>query len=235
MRKLFSLFFFGIVFLLTVALRAAAPAADPSDLGQELKFVRLSALSATDKVYFANISTTPALVFDLRGATTDEPSIAALVAAVRARPAGKGVCFILISTDTTPALLAALHPVPPGCITIGRPDGTCDPDIAVVTTAAAEQRARAALVAGTQLAALVAAPTDKPRHDEAELAKDHAEGKKTIFESDPIADTQPTLGQQKIQNSKPEPALVDPPVDDVLQRAVQLHRGLAALLSPVHL
>lgn len=215
-----------VLFLLLVltasVARSAAIAADPSDLGQGLRFLRPATLTEIS----AAVSAPPALVLDLRAALADDgKSAAALADTLRARPAEKGVCLILLSPATAPALLAALTPAPPGCVTIGRADGACRPDIAVATDAAAEQRALAALASGTPPASLLPVSTDKPRHDEAELARDHAAGKTAAEDSD--APPAPKLPEPKATSPKAEAAATV--TDAVLQRAVQVHRGLVAL------
>ena len=214
--------------LALVCFTARAGATELSDLGQGLSVLRLVALTAAGRAPASPLTDTPALVLDLRDTTADEPSVAALLAALRARPAGKGVCLVLLSPDTAPALLAALSSTPPGCLTVGRADGACRPDISVVTTADADKRARAALAAGTPFTALLAPPSAKPRHDEAELAKDHAAGKSSAAQPDP--ETSPSVpAQPKPQNAQPEIAPAALSVDAVLQHAVQVHRGLLAL------
>ena len=89
----------------------------PADLGQGLQFFRPVALTAEDKNSLVRAVAPPALVLDLRGATTDEPSTAALLAALRARTVGQGVCLILIAPDTAPGKCTCQpsHPVVPLC------------------------------------------------------------------------------------------------------------------------
>jgi hypothetical protein len=229
MRRL-PLPFLAVVLALRLALPAFAATTD--ELGHGLKYFRPAALADITSAAVAP----PALVLDLRGVSSaDAPSAAAALAALRARPADRGVCLVLISPATAPALLAALSPTPPGCVTVGRAAGDCRPDIAVATDDAAEQRALVALAAGTPPTALLGTPiAGKPRHDEAELAKDHAAGKKptdTASDLVPKPAAPAMADAPKSQTASPTDTTLPPPplVDAVLQRAAQLHRGLLAL------
>lgn len=200
----------------------------PADLGHGLKYFRPTASTPAALTEISPaVASQPALVLDLRAAVADEPSAAALLAALRARPVGKGVCLVLLSPATAPALLTALTPTPPGCVTLGRAHGACRPDLSVATDATAEQRALAALASGTPPSALLSVSADKPRHDEAELARDHAAGKKPTKDAD--ADETPTAksSDSKAQSPKAETTLALP--DATLERAMQVHRGLVAL------
>ncbi len=225
MRK--SLAFLVLLFLAVFSV-ASAFATELDNLGQGLGFLRLGPLADQQKSFNSPVGDTPALVLDLRDATADETVSTALLATLRGRPAGRGVCLVLLSSSTAPALLAAFATTPSGCLTVGRADGACHPDIAVATTADAEQRVRAAFAAGMSLTALLSVPSDKPRHDEAELAKDHAAGIPPPAEDDSAAPSAPKpIADETTKKSAPPK---EPPVlDVVLQRAVQVHRGLLAL------
>jgi hypothetical protein len=198
-----ALFFaFGLllvlVFPVTTLTAAAATAPDPTDLGHGLKYFRPAAAAEITPAAVAPA----ALVLDLRGVSTADASVsAAILAALRARPA------------------------------VGRAAGDCRPEIAVSTDVTAEQRALVALATGTPPTALLGTPVaGKPRHDEAELAKDHAAGRKP---GDLPGDHAPSPAapavEPKAPATAPVPAAPPPLVDAVLQRAAQLHRGLLAL------
>jgi hypothetical protein len=217
--------FFALVLLLVLGFSGTpAGAAELGDLSQGLSFLRLGELGDSGKNTFSQLGDMPTLVLDLREAKGDGSATANLLAALRGRPAGKGICLVLISSATAPELLAGLAHGVPGCLTLGRESADYHPDIAVATTAAAEQSVHDAFLAGTPPAALLATPGGKPRHDEAELAKDHAAGKSTTAEDDP---TPPPASKTALKESAPPKATA--PFDTVLQRAVQIHRGLLAL------
>lgn len=212
MKNLPALF----VLLLVVVFSAARLAAtELYDLGQGLGYLRLGALADSEKAFHSPVSDTPALVLDLRTATGNGPAVAALLATLRSRPAGKPIRLLLISPATTPELLAGLTAGLPGVITIGRAADNCHPDIAVATTADAEQRALAALSTGVPAGNLFSSAPAKRRYDEALLAHD-----RNAPVEDPAA-----------PEAKPETKPAEPPplLDAVLQRAVQIHRGLLAL------
>ena len=225
----------------TAAVPAAPPATPaaisaPAGLGPGLAFLRLAALDVEVAAKMSASST--ALVLDLRGTTADEQSAVTFLAMLRARPANQGVCLILISPATAPALLKMLVTRVSGCLTIGRAEGNCRPDIAVTTTAESDQRAQDALGTGTPPLALLGPTVDKPRHDEAELAKDHASGKKPASEPASPDSTAPKPAASPAAGSLPAvitatlSTVLPPPLDAVLQRAVQIHRGLLALVPP---
>jgi hypothetical protein len=94
------------------------------------------------------------------------------------------------------------------------------PDIAVKITAAEERRAYDALESGAKLESLLTDNPDKPRNDEARLAKEHLPDSAP----DDAVDDDPSLPAEK-----KAPAKTAPPIDGVLQRAVHVHRGLLAL------
>jgi hypothetical protein len=89
----------------------------------------------------------------------------------------------------------------------------------VSVPAAAEQRAYAALENGTPLEALITQPMDKPRNDEAMLAREH-------LSDTALGDAAESARSDRVAPAKPGPPA---PFDPVLQRAVQLHRALVAL------
>ena len=195
---------------------ARLAAAGLPELGEGLAYLCPADPVADLRLFAGRIPVGP-LVLDLRRVTFTAEDSRAWLAALPGLPAGKTICIVLISPTTPPDLLARFAAGLPGCLTIGRVANGCHPDVAVATTADAEQRAIAAYAAGTPLATLIAAASDKPRHDEAELAKDHAAGKTPAGEAD-----SPAAVALK-------PPQAGPAFDAVLQRAVQVHRGLLAL------
>jgi hypothetical protein len=209
--------FLALLLLLGPVARAASPVAD---LGRDLGYLRPTDAVA-DLPALATGAPASALVLDLRRAAFAPDDARAWLAALHGLPVGKTVRLVLISPATAPELLAGLAAGIPGCITIGRADGGCLPDVVVATDADADARACDALAAGTAAATLATETIDKPRHDEVELGRLHAAGKNPPEEADP--ETPP---------GKPAPDAPAPrstPVDVVLRRAVEIDRGLVAL------
>ena len=102
-------------------------------------------------------------------------------------------------------------PLTVGVVVLAPASGKLSPDIAVRVDADTDRRAYDALEKGASLASLLSDNPDKPRIDEAYLEREHL--------SDGDA--------PDVASDKPSPP--SPLVDSVLQRAVQLHRGLLAL------
>jgi hypothetical protein len=105
-------------------------------------------------------------------------------------------------------------------VTIGPASSEFKADVAVDVSPQADRLAYDALAKGTPIEDLVAHKLDKPRRDEAELARQHNNGN----------------SDEDVEEPAPKPAAtpaapaVDAPVTDlVLVRAVQLHRALLAL------
>ncbi len=184
------------------------------DLGQGLTYVRVAALPldlpASQQVR--------ACVLDLRSAAGDEAAALALAAWLKFHAAERRPVFILANGDTAAPLRAALasNRLPAGALTLGRPTTGFTPDIAVDFEPAAEARALALLAAGTAPADLLQENAGKVRYDEAEMVRELA-GKPSP--ADPAESDTPAAA------AKP----TEPPIDRTLQRAVQVHRGLAAL------
>jgi hypothetical protein len=118
---------------------------------------------------------------------------------------------VLENAATDPALLAALPSGgQPGLLVLAPIAAKLAPDIAVRVTAAEDRKAYDALEKGADVNSLLSDYPDKPRIDEAYLEKEH------------IPDSESP--EVPTDHLPPRP-LTDP----MLQRAVQLHRGLVAL------
>jgi hypothetical protein len=193
----------------TAVALSATPLPAANDLGQGLTYVLPAAIAKG-----APVLPPGSLVLDLREPKFSTGESAAWLAALRARTAGQQVCLVLISPATPAPLLAALAAGMRGCVSVGRAAPGYRPDNAVETDAASDGQASAALVGGTRPADLLIENATKVRHDEVELAKAHAAGKAPPDEGDDL---------------KPDASVAATPIDRVLQRAVQLHRGLLAL------
>lgn len=137
--------------------------------------------------------------------------------------------LLLVSPETSRVILAALAPGVRDCITIGRAAPGFHTDIVVDVTA--ENDHAAWLVTGRRnvdaLQKLITPVIDKPRNDEAALAKEHAADLAGTDNSDSSADDSTTdAPNAKASTSNPKSA---PLIDAVLLRAVQINRGLLAL------
>ncbi len=200
--------------LLAVAACALPPAVSgaalPRDLGQGLSYYRVHELPA-------DLPSPPKgrpgpCVLDLRFAKSNEIDASALRAWVSFNVSPHTPIFVLENAATSPSLLAVLTGSgPAGLIVLAPESARMAPDIAVRVSAEADQRAYDALDKGATVQSLLSDNPGKPRVDEEYLEKEH------------IADSEaPELGAGR-------PAPTAPLVDAMLQRAVQLHRGLVAL------
>jgi len=215
-------------FLLTLlALGAAAHAAPlERDLGQGLAYRRVHQLPA-------DLPTTEAerkqpCVLDLRYVAGDAAVARALAAWLKFHATAHAPVFVLANADTGRALLAPLAGREPAgsVVVIGAAAPGFAPDIAVKISPDAERRAYDALEHGAALESLLVENTDKPRNDEARLAKEHVPDPAVPASDDTAAGSTPAPpADDKPTKPKPSPL----PVDAALQRAVQLHRTLLAL------
>jgi hypothetical protein len=193
------------------ALPPAARAAPPArDLGQGLSYYRVHELPS-DLPSPPSGHTGPC-VLDLRFARSGETDASTLRAWVRFNVSAHTPIFVLENAATSPAILASLRGSgPAGLIVLApAPDGLL-PDIAVRTSDEADRSAYDALEKGSPVESLLSDNPAKPRVDEAYLEKEH-------------------LSDSEAPEVPPDnPARPRPLVDAMLQRAVQLHRGLLAL------
>jgi hypothetical protein len=203
--------------ILTAAAMAACALPPPAsaatlvcDLGQGLSYFRVHELPADQP---SPPSGRPGpCVLDLRYAKADEIAASALRAWVRFNVSARTPIFVLENAATSPALLASLAGNgPQGLIVIAPASAGLSPDISVRVAGASDQRAYDALEKGAPVQSLLSDNPEKPRVDEAYLDKEHI--------SDGAA---PDVAADK-------PSAPGPLVDTMLQRAVQLHRGLLAL------
>lgn len=198
--------------LLALAVTGPLPASpgDVRDLGESLVYVRMERVTADS----AALPAAPSLVLDLRYAAGDDAAAAALQARLRRQPAGQRLLLVLANPETAAPLRRILEPtqLPARVLVLGRAGENFGPDIPVVFDAGAERTAWAAGGTG-DLAALITDYPGKVRLDEAAIVRRHQNGG-------------PEDGEP------PAAAAAGAPVADrVLQRAVQLHRGLNALPS----
>ena len=213
MRKFSAL----IILLLATVARAASL---DRDLGHGLAYHRVHHLPAD--LPTAETARLQPCVLDLRYVTGDAEAAAALVAWVKFHATPRAPVFVLANAATSHALVAPLASSKPGStlLVIGGVAPGFTPDIALKVSAELERQAYDALETGATVERLIAEASDKPRNDEAKLAKDRT--------PEPAAadatKTAPEDGNVAVKFKSPAP-----PIDLVLQRAVQLHRTLLAL------
>lgn len=200
--------FMAAALLASAALAKPAPGA-AQDLGLGLSYYRVHELPR-DFPSAPRGHASPC-VLDLRFARSDEASCAALAAWIRFNAAARTPVFVLENASTSPALLAAVPQGAPGLVVLAPRSARLGPDIPVAVSADADRKAYEAAEKGAPLDSLLHDYPDKPRTDEAYLEKEH------LSDSD-APDSAADL-----------PAPPMPLVDSLLQRAVQLHRGLLAL------
>ncbi|HMD62100.1 MAG TPA: hypothetical protein VKG78_11740 [Opitutaceae bacterium] len=193
-------------------LRPGAEAAPARDLGLGLSYYRVHQLPSD-----LPVSTTGRpgpCILDLRFAKCGAADAAALRAWVRTSASARCPVLVLENAATSPALLAALPGNgPAGLIVLAPAADGLSPDIPVRVAADVDRRAYDALEKGAPVETLLSDNPEKPRVDEAYLEKEH------------LSDSEAPDAAAR----KPSPAA--PLVDSMLQRAVQIHRGLLALKS----
>jgi hypothetical protein len=197
--------------------------ADPNDLGQGLRYLRVGNLDAEAATVEAAL-TRPVVILDLRGANAGAAATARFAAALQQTANPAKPVFVLVGPDTPAALRAAI-PDSPSSLTVGAAANGVSARIAVKTDPARDRAACAALAAGAAPASLIEEKVEKRRFDEARLAHAHAAGSDNSSEE---SDRPESSAMHEKDPSATPPA--DAPLKDlVLQRAVFLHRALIAL------
>jgi len=207
-------------FLLLLALVGLARAAPLSrDLGQGLAYFRVHQLPAD--LPTAEAARRQACILDLRYVDGSSEEATALSAWLKFNATAHAPVFVLANAQTSAALLSVVAPRGPGAsvVVLGVPSPAFTPDIALKVSAETERSAYDALEHGATVDSLLAENLDKPRNDEAKLAKDR-KGESSAVEEEPSADLADLVAK---------PKLPPPLIDAVFQRAVQLHRALLAL------
>jgi hypothetical protein len=199
------------------------PTAHAADLAPGLAYVRAPAKTAKNGDTVQLPASGGSLILDLRRADDDTDLSAMVASLTAANRVPRRVILVLIAPETPASLRRIFETNRPSCITIGRADDSLKTDIAVTTTAEADEKAVAALASGTEPEKLIAENGDKPRFDESLLVREHAVGSEPSTSLDPEAKPADTA-------SKPGDTVAPPAIADaVLQRAVQVYRGLVAL------
>lgn len=206
-----------------VALAAEPVAANPlvRDLGEGLLYHRVRQLPAD--LPTAEASRRQPCVLDLRYVSGDAEAAAALAAWLRFHATARAPVFILANAATGAALVRPLTEPRPGAsiVVIGAAAPGFAPDIALKISAETERAAYDALERGASIASLIVENADKPRNDEARLAKAH-QGE--LGADDTLEGAASTEAQ-----GSGKPAKSTAVIDAALQRAVQLHRAMLAL------
>jgi hypothetical protein len=188
--------------------QACAAATLIRNLGQGLTYYRVHEIPQ-DQPAAARAGVS---VLDLRYAKSDELGASALKAWVAFNASAHAPIFVLENAQTDPALLAVFTARgPAGMIVLAPASARMEPQISVTVSPEDDRKGYDALEKGADVRSLLSDYPDKPRIDEAYLEKEH------------IADSD----SPEVPTDKPLPPR--PTVDAMLQRAVQLYRGLLAL------
>jgi hypothetical protein len=210
----------AILACLSTAFCPAVFAAELTDLGSGLSYLRVHSVTGEEYVLRKAVPAAGALVLDLRYATAGDTSPAALRAALADR-SNSAPLFVLVGPDT-PAILTPIIGAT-RALTLGIAGTNPAPKVVVQAEAAADRRAYDALETGTPISQLITGKIEKERFDEASLVNEFKHGNP---EAAPPPAPDPTAPRPSATSAKPETI---PPTDRVLQRAVHLHRALLAL------
>ncbi|MBA3849327.1 MAG: hypothetical protein C0502_04950 [Opitutus sp.] len=193
-----------------------ARAAEPADLGEGLLYLRVHSLGESAQALESALAGGRALVIDLRRATAN-PEDAASFGEALARRNSRAALLALVSPDTPASLAAALGRPPRGALTLGVAGAQPKPAVIVAQPADADRRAYDALDGGMKLGDLVNGKIEKERFDESSLVQEFKNGNGNAAPPPPP------------DPAKPSPEKAPVLTDRVLQRAIHLHRALAAL------
>lgn len=201
-----------IVLALILAAVTAAAAPLERDLGMRLAYVRVKELPKDLPVPPAGPA--PAIIVDVRYVKGGADAGAALAAWIGSRASARAPVLVLANDSTASEILRPLatRAKEPGVALVGIAAGEFKPDIPVRSTAEEERRAYEAVEQGADLATVLTDNPNKVRHDESSLARERP--------AEPLPEPAPDKGGAKAPG---------PPLDAALQRAVHLHRSLAAL------
>jgi hypothetical protein len=218
-----------IFFFLFLILPALILAGEPTDLGNNLAYLRVHSLTEAAPALQSALAVKHACVLDLRYATANDESIIALKTALEGHPA-ESPLFILVSPETPAALVGAISPSTKlMVVTLGVVGSQPSPKITVKTDAETDRRAYEAFDKGTPLTELISGKIDKDRYDEATLVHEFKNGN---TEAEPPLTPDPTKSKgTSIADKTTEPTadVPEPLKDRVLQRALNLHQALLAL------
>lgn len=224
------LFALRLTLLATLSGAVLSAAFTRHNLELDLAYARSTDITADLDAIAHSLSKHPAIVLDLRQDGATEKSAADLARLLTRPPATpRFVRIILLSKDSSRALMKELTTDIPGVVTLAAQSELFTPDIKVAVTPEEDRLAYEALSHGVALSKLLSGSTpQKIRYDEASLVRDHTNNGARMplteeSEDEPASDA-PTA-TPPADAPKPAPQ----PVDRVLLRAVQLHRTLLAL------
>jgi len=233
-----------VLFLLLVLSIAATPlrAMELTDLGEGLSYLRVHSLEESAKGLTAAIHERDFLVIDLRYASVPTESVSVFQAALVGRKVPSAPLFVLVSPSTPANLVDSLTAAGSKLITLGVKESAPYPQLVIDQPPETDRRAYEALDSGQPLAGLISGKISKERYDEVALMKEFTNGNTNASPPAPDPGTKPA-GLDKTQptaanpGEKPVPIPADKPaaspgdhlIDRVLQRAVHLHRALAAI------
>ena len=205
----------GLVLALAAPGLRAAPL--ERDLGRGLEYFRVHRLPG-DLPADAAVGDHP-VVLDIRYVPGDARDGRDLLAWLRRHAAIRHPVFLLANPETGPSLLAPLDSPDAviGLIILGPAAPDFSPDIALHVSPAVERRAYEALEHGASVRSLTVDIPVKSRQDEAMLDREH------------LPDSALPDLEDEADQAGPAPSGPPPLIDAVLQRAIQLDRGLIAL------
>lgn len=198
------------------------------DLGEGLFYFRVENLAGQIAGLRAALAKHPALVLDLRGASSDMYAARALRAALAqpADPVARVARFVLINRGTSSAIYFTLgaglsDDAMPGVLVVAPSADSVPADIKAPGAPGEDQRACEAIAKGADITTLINRRPEKKRYDEAMLMRDY----QGLPEPEAATSTPPqpdaTAGDS---GDAPKPV-----TDHVLQTATHAHRALLAL------
>jgi len=191
-----------------------------ADLGEGLGYVRIMRVPEDLPSTKQTPTERNTLVFDLRDATTDQSQTRTLLAYVKSQVKADRPSLILLNDGTSPMLREMLMDADwPALITLAPARVKFQPDITVEANLEEDRRASLALAEGINPAELIQTKQTKERWDESSLTKDHQDGGAGLG-------PQPPEPKGKLDENTTKAFT---PKDQVLARAVQIHRGMIAL------
>lgn len=233
------------LFLVLCAASGNVHADGVTDLGEGLSYLRIHTIAASTPDLTAAIRERDSLVLDFRHTEITPESVAALRLAFDARTSKQPI-LVLVGPATPTAVNDILKSTARKCVTLGIKESANLPQVVVDQSAASDQLAYEALESGQPVMALISGKINKERFDEAALMKEFNDGN---IDAAPPNSPDPIL--HPAHPDKPQAAITASPLktdqrnsvaataissapaesltDRVLQRAVHLHRAVAAI------
>lgn len=190
--------------------------AEVVDLAPDLGYLRVHSLVLEREFLASALLKSRALVLDLRYPLDERDAGETLRQELATHPA-KPRLYVLVSPATPVPVVGAIAASPTRLITLGVKGARPEPQVVVLQSPAGDRQAFDALPAGRSLADLVSGKIEKERFDESMLVAE--------FRGGPPSDRAVPAGLPARTDSPDAPR----PTDRVLQRALHLHRALAAL------